>query len=74
MKKTWLLVVGFVLFVLGITSLVMMLVGVRWAFLTFIDSAGGLFGFVVRLLMIVGGVICVVFANTDWEKERRESE
>lgn len=74
MKKPWLLVVGFFLFVLGITSLTMMLVGVRWSFLTFIDLGGGLLGFVVRLLMVVGGVLCVIFANTDWEKERRESE
>ena len=65
---------GFVLFVLGITSLTMTLVGARWAFLSFIDlTSVPLLGFILRILMILGGVLCVVFANTNWEKERAES-
>lgn len=65
---------GFVLFVLGITSVTMTLVGARWAFLTFIESKNvPILGFLIKLVMILAGVVIVVFANTDWEKERAES-
>ena len=74
MKKSWLMTLGFVLFVLGITSLTMTLVGARWAFLTFIESKSvPILGFLVKIAMILAGVLCVVFANTDWEKERADS-
>lgn len=65
---------GFVLFVLGITSVTMTLVGARWAFLTFIESKNvPILGFLIKLVMILAGVVIVVFANTNWEKERAES-
>ncbi len=74
MKKSWLMTLGFLLFVLGITSLTMTLVGARWAFLTFIESKSvPLLGFLVKVVMILAGVVCVVFANTNWEEERAES-
>ena len=29
--------------------------------------------FILKLLMIIGGVLIIVFARTDWEREKRES-
>ena len=65
---------GFLLFVFGITGLTMSLVGARWAFLTFFESSKmPIIGFLVKILMILAGVLCVVYANTNWERERAES-
>lgn len=71
-KGLWRLI-GFLLFMLGITSLIMQLVGIRWAFLTFLEIPGRLFAFVAKVLMVMAGVLIVVWTNTDWERERRES-
>ncbi len=73
MKKHWLYPIGFLLFVLGVTSVTMSLVGVRWAFLGFLDSFSPLLGFVAKVLMVIAGAVCVYFAGFDWESERAES-
>jgi len=63
---------GFLLFVFGLLSLVLLLVGANLTMLTFIDSGGKLIGFVIRLLMVFGGVVLFYLARTDWEKENEE--
>ncbi len=68
MKKGLLTLLGFVLFMLGFSALVLSLVGVQFAFLTWLDAPGRLFGFVARLVMIILGIVVVVLANTDWEE------
>jgi hypothetical protein len=40
-------------------------VGVKLTFLTWLDI-NPLFGFVVKLLMIVGGIVLAVLSNTNW--------
>lgn len=60
--------------VTGITALVLQLVGAQWAILQFLEIPGRLFAFVAKLLMVMAGFIMVVLANTDWERDRRESE
>lgn len=72
-KGLWLLL-GFVLMILGFTSMIMQLVGVHWAFLGFIEWAGRLWGFVLKIVMVLAGILILVLANTDWERERRESQ
>lgn len=67
------MLLGFVLFILGITSIIMSLVGVRWVFLGWLEIGGGLLAFVLKLLMTIGGILIIVFARTDWEEEKRES-
>ena len=69
-----LMLISFLLVVFGVTALIMMLVGVNWAFMTFLDYPGRAFGMVIRILMIMVGVVLFVAAQTDWEKEKRESE
>lgn len=70
MSKAIYTTIGFLLFSLGLMALVLSLVGVQLSFLTWIDSPGRLFGFIIRLLMILAGVVIVVLARTDWKEER----
>jgi len=69
MNKAILTFIGFLLFIIGFAALVLSLVGVKFAFLRWIDAPGPLFGFVVRLLMILGGIVLVVLTQTDWKSE-----
>jgi hypothetical protein len=72
-KGLWRLL-GFLLFVLGITSVVMQVIGTQWVFLEFLEIPGRLFAFVAKIVMILAGVLITVFANTDWERERQDSQ
>jgi len=61
--------VGFLLFILGFSALVLSVAGIRFSFLTWIDAAGGLLGFLIRIFMIIGGIIIVYLTATDWRSE-----
>jgi hypothetical protein len=63
---------GFFLFVFGLLSLVLLLVGANLTMLTFIDQGSKLIGFVIRLFMIFGGVVMFYLARTDWDKENED--
>ena len=63
---------GFFLFVFGLLSLILLLVGANLTILTFIDRGGRLVGFLIRLFMIFGGLVLFYLARTDWEKENEE--
>jgi hypothetical protein len=67
-KDIWLLV-GFLLFILGGSALILSLVGVQLRMLTFIDGFGGLAGFVIRLLMIIGGIVIAVLSRQNFQEE-----
>jgi hypothetical protein len=68
-NKDMLTLVGFLLMSLGFLALVLSLVGVQFAFLTWIDAPGRLVGFIIRLLMIVAGIVMIYFGRTDLDKE-----
>ncbi|MFN0035969.1 MAG: hypothetical protein ACKVUS_12975 [Saprospiraceae bacterium] len=72
-NKGLLLLLGYLLFTFGITSIVMELVGVHWYFLSWLERGGRLLAFVLKILMLIGGILLIVFARTDWERERRDS-
>ncbi len=72
-KTLWTLL-ALLLIISGITALALQMVGAQWAFLQFLEKPGRLFAFVVKLLMVMAGFVLIVVANTDWERERRESE
>jgi hypothetical protein len=72
-KGLWLLL-GYAMMTFGLTALIMQVVGVHWAFLGLLEWGGRLLAFVLKILMTIGGVLIIVFARTDWERERRESE
>ncbi|MEM8909125.1 MAG: hypothetical protein AAGD05_14865, partial [Bacteroidota bacterium] len=60
-------VLGFFLFMLGMLSLVLSLVGVKLALLTFIDAAGRGLGFLIRLLMVLIGVVMIVVSRSEFD-------
>lgn len=71
--KNILLFLGFLLFIFGMLSLILQLIGANLSFLTFIDDFGRGTGLVIRLVMIFGGVVLFYLAGTDWKKENEES-
>ncbi len=66
------MLLGFSLLILGITSLALQLVGVKWVFLSWLDKPGMLFGFVAKVIMVMASGIIIALANTNWEKEKAE--
>ncbi len=72
-NKGLLLTLGFLLFVLGITSIIMTLVGVRWVFLGWLEMGGSLLAFVLKIIMTIAGVLLIVLSRTNWDEERKES-
>ena len=72
MKKVIWTIVGFALVIIGFYALILSLVGVKLSFLVFIDKPGALFGFLIRLLMIVAGFIILALINTNWTQEGDE--
>ncbi len=66
--------IGFLLFIIGFVALSLSLVGINLSFLSFLDRISPLFGLIIKLLMIVGGIVIVILARTDWEKENNEAE
>lgn len=65
---------GLLLFIFGISAIILQVVGVQWAFLSFLERLGRLFAFVVKILMSMAGVVILALANTNWERERKDSE
>ena len=74
MKKNILTIIGFLLLIFGMTALVLSLVGIKLSYLLWLDYGGSLLGFVLRLLMIFGGVTMAWLANHNWEAENEEND
>ncbi len=74
MSKTATTIIGFLLFIIGGLALVLSLIGVQLSYLTWIDKPSLLLGFVIRLLMILGGIVMVVLARTDWREDEELME
>jgi hypothetical protein len=72
-QKNWFTLLGFLLFIMGFLSMILSMIGLQFAFLTWPDALGRLGGFVFRILMILSGIVLVAMQQTDWERERRES-
>ena len=68
-NKGLITLIGFILVSLGFLALVLSMVGVKFAFLLWIDKPGPLFGFVFRLLMILIGFMLVYVAQTNYKGE-----
>lgn len=74
MKKGIWTLIGFLLFINGMVALILTLVSVKLAYLTWMDNISPLFGFIVKVLMVLAGVLVIVIASTDWDKEKRMLE
>ncbi|MEZ4939755.1 MAG: hypothetical protein R3D58_02740 [Saprospiraceae bacterium] len=72
-KGRW-IVLGLVLVIIGISALTLQLVGSQWVFLQFLERPGRLFAFVAKIILVMAGFILIAVANTDWERDRQESE
>jgi glucose uptake protein GlcU len=68
-NKSLFTTIGFLLFILGSSALVLSLVGVKFSFLLWLDAAGALVGFIARIVMMVSGIVLATLANTNWEDE-----
>jgi len=62
--KTIMTVTGFLIFLFGFLALCLSLVNLKLSFLTFIDKPGATFGFVIRLVMIFGGMAMFYVGRT----------
>jgi len=51
------MIIGFLLFVMGVLSLVLILIGANLSYLTWIDKPGSPRGIIIRILMIGGGLV-----------------
>ena len=69
MKKAAWITAGFLLFIFGFSALVLSLVGVKISFLVWLDYPGALFGFLMKILMIVSGIVIVYLTTSDWKAE-----
>ena len=69
MNKGLLSLVGFLLFIFGFISLILMIAGLKLTFLSFIDVPGPLFGFLVRICMIFVGIIIVYMVRLPRDPE-----
>lgn len=74
MKKNIFTIIGFSLFLFGMSALVLSLVGVKLSFLVFIDKGGAGLGLAIRLGMIIGGIIMALVAKTNWAAENEEKD
>jgi len=63
-KALW-TTVGFLLIITGFLALALSMVGIQLALLAWIDALGGLFGFIVKLLMVLGGFVIVYLSQAD---------
>lgn len=60
--------VGFLMAGIGFLALILSLIGLQLSFLTWIDTPGRLFGFLFRIVMIVGGLIIVYLAQMEMDE------
>ncbi len=69
MKRGIYTLIGFLLFIMGGTALVLSLVGLKLSFLLWIDAAGGLIGFMARIIMMIGGIVIAVLNTGNWRED-----
>lgn len=51
------MIIGFLLFIIGVLSVVFILIGANFSYLAWIDKPGSPRGIIIRILMIGGGLI-----------------
>ncbi len=72
-KALW-TTVGFLLIIIGFLALAMSMVGLKFAFLQWMDLLGGLGSFITKLVMVLGGFVLVYMAQTDLYQGEDEEE
>jgi len=64
--------IGFVLAGLGFLSIILSMIGLKFYFLTWIDAPGSLFGFVVKIVMILAGFVIIYLSLSNNGAEDEE--
>ena len=67
--RTVFMILGFILFILGVLSLVLILVGANFTYLAWMDKPGSPRGILIRIFMIGGGLIMSYMALNPPEQE-----
>jgi membrane protein insertase Oxa1/YidC/SpoIIIJ len=62
-------IVGFLLAAIGFLAIALSMVGIRFAFLTWLDAPGPLFGFIAKIAMIIIGILILYLAQSDFSGE-----
>lgn len=63
MNKPIVTIIGFLLFLLGVLSIILSLVGLNLTILGFLNDIGTGFAFLIQLLMIMGGAIIMYLSK-----------
>ena len=67
------MIIGFLLFVMGVLSMVLILIGANLSYLTWIDKPGSPRGIIIRILMIGGGLVLSYMALNPEQDEKDDS-
>jgi len=62
-------IAGFLLFMIGMLSLILSLIGIQFTFLGFLETWGGLVGFLLKLLIIIAGFILIYLSKTQYPRK-----
>ncbi len=55
---------GFLLAGLGFLSIIVSMIGLKFSFLVWLDAPGALFGFVIKIVMILAGFVIIYLAQS----------
>ncbi len=70
LKKDLYTTAGFLLMAIGLTSIVLNIVGVEWVLLKWMNKLSGITSFLIKLIMILAGFIIIYFNRADWKDEQ----
>ena len=67
MKRSYWAVLGYVLFLFGVLSLLLSMIGLSFVPLAFLDVFGKVGGFVLRIVCVLAGMIILYVASVNRE-------
>ena len=70
--KTLGYIVGMLLLIIGVSSLMLSITGVNYSFLSFLNKMDGTLSLLVRIGMVIGGILLLFIASTNWDRERSD--
>ena len=59
---------GFLLFIIGMLSLILSLIGIHFTFLRFLEYWGGGIAFALKLLMVIAGFVLIYLSKTEYPR------
>ncbi|MBP7274332.1 MAG: hypothetical protein KA974_10850 [Saprospiraceae bacterium] len=68
-KKVIFTVIGFLIFFIGILSIILSMIGLHFSFLKILDTQNYFIGFLIKLVLAFGGIVIIALAQTDWTQK-----